>query len=106
MGGNVILIERLEDFEKFISGGAVVVDFFAEWCGPCKRIAPEFDKFSEQYSNVKFCKIDVDNASEITAKYGIRSMPTFFFFKDGSKVSEVIGANRDKIEEEIKKLAA
>jgi thioredoxin 1 len=94
-----------DDFDKFIKKHKfVVVDFFADWCGPCKNIAPKFDKWSEEYTSVKFCKINVDEAQDITANAGVRAMPTFHFFKDGKKVSEVVGANAGEIEKEIKKL--
>lgn len=100
----VHLILDKKEFDDFLKSGSVVVDFFAEWCGPCKMIAPQFEEWSKEFSNIKFCKVDVDQAEEITAFSGVRAMPTFHFFKDGQKVGEVIGANAEKIKSEIEKL--
>ena len=84
----------------------VVVDFFATWCGPCKAIAPEIAKMSndEKYvGKVDFVKIDVDEASDVAAEQGVRAMPTFMLFKDGEKIGEVVGANPVALESAIKK---
>lgn len=81
----------------------VVLDCFATWCGPCKAIAPKIVEFSEQYSNVQFYKIDVDAAGDVAQELGVRAMPTFYFFKDGEKVGEVVGANPGAIKAAIEK---
>ncbi|KAI5961874.1 TRX1 [Candida pseudojiufengensis] len=87
--------------EELKFNGLVVVDFFAEWCGPCKMIAPLLEKFSKEYSNVKFLKVDVDNSSDIAQKYEISSMPTLIFFKNGEQIQKVIGANPSAIKQAI-----
>ena len=79
----------------------VVVDFFAEWCGPCKMIAPMLQEMSEQMSNVVFLKVDVDQNEEAAAEYNISAMPTFIFFKGGKKVNEMMGANAEKLKQMI-----
>ncbi|EGS17851.1 uncharacterized protein CTHT_0072080 [Thermochaetoides thermophila DSM 1495] len=68
----------------------VIADFFAEWCGPCKMIAPHYEKFASSLSipgYLAFAKIDVDNVRSVATQYGITAMPTFLFFKDGTQVA-------------------
>lgn len=85
---------------------AVLIDFFAEWCGPCKAISPQIEKLSTEHSNIKFYKVDVDKLSEVAAENGISAMPTFLFFKNGEKVETVRGANPPGIMAGIQKIAA
>jgi thioredoxin 1 len=81
----------------------VVLDCFATWCGPCKVIAPKVSKFSEEYPQAKFFKVDVDEVSDVAQELGIRAMPTFLLFKNGEKVGEVVGANEKALEAAIKR---
>uniref|UniRef100_A0A3B3ZWT3 Thioredoxin n=1 Tax=Periophthalmus magnuspinnatus TaxID=409849 RepID=A0A3B3ZWT3_9GOBI len=75
----------------------VVVDFTATWCGPCQHIAPVF----EVRNVCVFLKVDVDEATELSEECGIRSMPTFQFYKNGKMVTQFSGANADKLKETI-----
>ena len=71
----------------------VLVDFWAEWCGPCKMIAPVVDELANEYDGkVKFTKLNVDFNPQTSARYGVRSIPTLLIFKNGSPVDQVIGA--------------
>jgi thioredoxin 1 len=71
----------------------VLVDFFAEWCGPCKAMAPALDQVAaEMKGKLKVVKIDVDQNPGVTAKYGIRAMPTLLVFKGGQVVGQNVGA--------------
>lgn len=71
----------------------VLVDFWAEWCGPCKMIAPVVDELSDQFDGqIKFAKVDVDQNPQTSAKFGIRSIPTLLIFKGGAPVDQVVGA--------------
>jgi len=71
----------------------VAVDFWADWCGPCKMIAPVVEELAEEYDGqIVFAKVDVDSSPLTAAEYGIRSIPTLLVFKDGSPVDQVVGA--------------
>ncbi|MBT3209603.1 MAG: thioredoxin [Bacteroidetes bacterium] len=80
--------------EKVINSNVpVLVDFWAEWCGPCRMIAPIINELSEQYENeALMTKLDVDTSPETAAKYGIRNIPTILLFKDGKVVDKQVGA--------------
>ncbi|KAJ5194810.1 uncharacterized protein N7498_008248 [Penicillium cinerascens] len=108
MGGNVVEITTKEDFESKVIGASepVLVDFFAEWCGPCKAISPAIEKLSVEHTGVKFYKVDVDKLGEVAASNEISAMPTFLFFKDGKKVDMVRGANPPAINAAVQKLLA
>ena len=70
-----------------------IVDFWAEWCGPCKMIAPIFEELSGEYDGkVKFAKMDVDANADVPVRYGIRGSPTLLIFKGGSPVDQIVGA--------------
>lgn len=79
------------EFKDEIKEGTTLVDFFANWCGPCKMLSPVLDKLSDEIEGVKFIKVDVDTANEIAVEYGIMSIPTLIIFKDGKEVSKQIG---------------
>ena len=71
----------------------VFVDFYADWCGPCKMMSPVIDKLSEEYAGkIKVGKVNVDENSDLAMKYGIMSIPNMVFFKNGEVVDRVVGA--------------
>ncbi len=84
-----------QDFDQEVleADTVVLVDFWAEWCGPCKMVAPVLDDLSQEYDGkIKFTKVDVDENPQTAMKYGIRSIPTLLVFKGGSPVDQVVGA--------------
>lgn len=102
----VQVIKSEDEFKQAISASnLVVVDFFAVWCGPCKMIAPLLEKFSNDYSNVSFFKVDVDELPSVAQSNEVSSMPTLLFFKSGELVGKVIGANPTAIKQKIDQLA-
>ena len=71
----------------------LVVDFFATWCGPCKKLSPTLDEVSEELGEqVNIVKVDVDESEDLAMDYGIRSVPTVLFFKNGQQVDKFVGA--------------
>ncbi len=84
------------NFDELLSAELpLVVDFWAEWCGPCKMIAPVVEELSSEYSGkVNIGKMDVDDNNEIATRYGIRNIPTILFFKNGQLVDKQVGATQ------------
>jgi len=82
-----------DNFEKEIlqSKGTALVDFYADWCGPCKMIAPIIEELAKENPNVKIGKINVDASPELAVKYGVMSIPTLIVFKDGEKTKAAVG---------------
>ncbi len=79
--------------EVLNSDKPVLVDFWAEWCGPCRMIGPIVEEMAEEYDGkAKIGKVDVDSNSEVSVKYGIRSIPSLLIFKDGEVVDQIVGA--------------
>ena len=80
------------DDEVVNSPKPVLVDFWATWCGPCRMVSPIVDELSGEMENVKFCKVNVDEASDLAAKFGVMSIPTLIVFKGGEAVARQVGA--------------
>ena len=76
------------NFESLISKGVVLVDFYAEWCGPCKMLSPILEEISNE---TKIVKINVDEEEELSRKYGVMSIPTLILFKDGKDIDKKVG---------------
>ena len=90
-------------FEKeVLKSDKAIVDFWAEWCGPCKMLAPRFEELSNEIKSVKFCKMNVDDNQEVASKFGIRSIPTLLMFSNGKLTGSIIGAlSKDSLKEKI-----
>ena len=91
------MVEKVTDatFDKDVlkASGPVVVDFWAEWCGPCRMIAPALEEISNSLNGkVKIVKLNVDENPEIAGKFGVRSIPTLMIFKDGKLADQKVGA--------------
>jgi thioredoxin 1 len=108
----VINIENIVDLHSLLDEPStlVLVDCYATWCGPCKRIAPELEKLQERFvkenKNVKICKMDIEKSSDIREwvyNVNVVSVPTFFLLRDRKVLEKIEGANMNKIEELILK---
>lgn len=91
---NLILIENEEQIEQILNNNKfVIIDFFAQWCGPCRALMTVLDSLASQNENIVFCKVDVDNESvrDFAIKHGVRSLPTINYFKDTEKVGVHVG---------------
>ena len=84
-------INQNEFDEKVKQSGKVLVDCFAEWCGPCRMLGPVVEKVSEEIDSCLFYKLNVDNAEEISTKYGIMSIPTLLLFENGELKKTSVG---------------
>jgi len=90
--GNTVKKIGDETFENEIAKGLVLVDFYADWCGPCKMLSPIIEEVAGQLSfKASFIKVDVDKAQANASKYGVTSIPTLILFKDGKEVERVVG---------------
>ena len=82
-----------ENFNREMANNdLLLVDFWAEWCGPCKSMHPIFTRMAKKYKRVRFARVNVDNAQDIASKYGVQSIPTFIMFKNGEIVNTMVGA--------------
>ena len=95
------------NFEELLANNVVVVaDFWANWCGPCRMVAPIIEELASEYEGKALIgKVDVDDNNDVASKYGIRNIPTILFFKNGEIVDKQVGAApKNTIEDKIKAL--
>ena len=82
-----------QNFNQEISNNdLLLVDFWAEWCGPCKSMHPIFTRMAKKYKSVRFARVNVDNSQDIATRYGVQSIPTFIMFKNGKVANTMVGA--------------
>ncbi len=83
----------VSNFDEITKEGVSLVDFWAPWCGPCRMIAPVIEELAAEYEGkANICKVNTDEEQDIAVKYGIRSIPTILFFKNGEVVEQMVGA--------------
>ena len=70
----------------------LLVDFWAEWCGPCKSMHPIFSRMAKKYEQVRFARVNVDNSQDVAKKFNVQSIPTFIMFKNGQVAQQIVGA--------------
>ena len=80
-----------ENFSEIVNNGLILVDFYAEWCGPCKMLGPVLEEVSNELTDINIVKINVDEHGELAQKYGVMSIPTLILFKDGKEIDKSIG---------------
>ncbi len=97
-----------DNFDKEVmeSKEPVMIDFYADWCGPCKMMSPVVEALAEQYEGkIKIGKVNSDEEMDLATKFGVRSIPAFFFLKDGKVVDNAVGAQpKEALEEKLNKL--
>jgi thioredoxin 1 len=81
-----------DNHDEAVNDGIVFIDFWAEWCGPCRRFAPVFEQASQQHSDITFAKVDTEDQRELAARYGVTSIPTLVIYRDGIPVFSQPGA--------------
>ncbi|KAH3900754.1 related to thioredoxin [Saccharomycodes ludwigii] len=100
---NIKKLNTLKEFQDSIKDPNKVslIDFYATWCGPCKAISPVLEKYSAEFENVNFFKVDVDESPEVAGYCGITAMPTFIFCKDGKGIAQIVGANVRELKDNL-----
>ena len=85
---------NLENFAQEVlkSEKKVLLDFYADWCGPCQMMMPEMEAFAEENENIKVCKLNVDESTDLAVTFGVMSIPTVILFDKGQEVKRFIGA--------------
>ncbi len=84
-------VKTAPEFNEAIAKGDVLVDFWATWCGPCRMLAPVLEEVAKERPEIDIVKVDVDEAGELAAQFGISSIPTLIRFKDGKPVEKTLG---------------
>ena len=80
------------NFNNAIANGTALVDFYADWCGPCRMVSPIVDEIAEERSDITVGKVNVDDENALAMKYGVMSIPTLIVFKDGKEAARIVGA--------------
>lgn len=91
-----MIINNINDFEKIMdTNQKIILDFYAQWCGPCKMLAPILEKVASQNKDWTICKIDIDKLGDLAAKFAIQAVPTLVFIKDKKVLETAVGFQPD-----------
>ena len=94
-----------DTFKSIVSKANVIVDFYADWCGPCKSLGRTIEQIANSYPTITFLKVDVDQFPQIAQAFGVKSIPVLSFYKDGVKVKQIAGAkNKNELESLIRSM--
>ncbi len=95
-----------EEFKEFVNNKELrIVDFYATWCPPCKMLAPIMDELAEEADGYQVAKLDIDQEIDVANEFGVMSIPTIIFFKEGQEIQRLVGfRNKDELLDEIKSL--
>lgn len=81
------------NFKQQIQNGIYLIDFYADWCGPCRALSPILEEMDGKYPGITFAKLDIDEASGIATEYGVMSIPAIIIFRDGKEIKRIVGLN-------------
>lgn len=84
-------LENEAQFDEFVSEGTTLIDFYADWCGPCRMLSPVIEEVSKEVPDLKVLKVNVDDMGRLAGRFSIRSIPTIMLFKDGKPVATRVG---------------
>ena len=86
-----VVFANKDNFQETVAEGTVILDFYADWCAPCRMIGPVLEQIAEENSDIKVVKVDVDNNSELANQFGVRGIPALFVLKNGKTVAQRAG---------------
>lgn len=98
------MIKLLNNIDEISQDKKVIIDFFAEWCGPCKKIAPQYIELSKKFTDIDFYKCNVDETSELSEQFDVNALPTFVFLLNGKVVNKLEGADIEGLKKLIEDL--
>lgn len=87
----MVILDKTNFDSEVNNSKYAIIDFFAEWCGPCKMQGPVLEQLSTKYQDIKWCKVDIDENASLAAKFDVRSIPTVVFLKDGKELFRYVG---------------
>ena len=101
MGGYVFDCQTLHEWSKYVGRHKAVIDFHAQWCGPCKQIAHHFKQLASEHRDVHFVKVDIENEamSDVVREFDVRALPTFIVMDRGKVRERIVGANLEKLKD-------
>lgn len=98
-------VTSIVSLDEIPKTGCVVIDFYADWCGPCKKLGPEFSRLSNEYSTITFLKVNSDDAEDVCKHFEVSALPTVIFMKNGDIISIIKGFSLDKMVSELNDLS-